>query len=193
LYPYYPYYDKEIIGEEQPISFPPQEQEQQPGLEYPMKPNPIAENPNYQAADKLKEKVAIITGGDSGIGRATAIAFAKEGADVVIVYLHEHEDAEATKQRIEQLGQRCLAIPIDLRMEEASIHVVNQTIEIFGRIDILVNNHAVQFVQESILDITREQLENTFSTNVFSFFYLKQARKLPLQASEGRSPRVRGR
>lgn len=163
------------MGEEQLISFPPQEQEQQPGLEYPMKPNPIAENPNYQAADKLKEKVAIITGGDSGIGRATAIAFAKEGADVVIVYLHEHEDAEATKQRIEQLGQRCLAIPIDLRMEQASTHVVNQTIENFGRIDILVNNHAVQFVQESILDITREQLENTFSTNVFSFFYMIKA------------------
>lgn len=175
VYPYYPYYDKETKCEEQPISFPPQEQDRQPGFEYLMKPNPISENLNYQAAEKLKEKVAIITGGDSGIGRATAIAFAKEGADVVMVYLDEHEDAAATKERIEQLGQRCLAIPIDLRIEESSANVVNQTIETFGRIDILVNNHAVQFVQESILDITSEQLENTFSTNVFSYFYLIKA------------------
>ncbi|GAE34512.1 SDR family oxidoreductase [Halalkalibacter akibai] len=175
MYPYYPYYNKETKCEEQPIAFPAQEQDRQPGLEYVMKPLPISENPNYKAAGKLKDKVAIITGGDSGIGRATAIAFAKEGADVVIVYLDEHRDAEATKQRVEQLGSKCVTIPIDLRKEQASTTVVKQTIETFGRIDILVNNHAVQFVQESILDISSEQLMNTFNTNVFSYFHMIKA------------------
>ncbi|MBP3952716.1 SDR family oxidoreductase [Bacillus sp. YZJH907-2] len=171
----YPYYDKELNCEEQLISFPPQEQPRQPGLEYVMEPNPISENPHYQGAGKLENKVAIITGGDSGIGRATAIAFAKEGADVVIVYLDEHEDALSTKKRVEELGRKCLPIAADLRVEGNSRKVVEQTIDNFNRIDILVNNIAIQIVQESILDITSEQLENTFMTNVFSYFYMTKA------------------
>lgn len=175
MYPMYPYYDKELNCEEQLISFPPQEQPRQPGLEYVMEPNPISENPHYQGAGKLENKVAIITGGDSGIGRATAIAFAKEGADVVIVYLDEHEDALSTKKRVEELGRKCLPIAADLRVEGNSKKVVEQTIDNFNRIDILVNNIAIQIVQESILDITSEQLENTFMTNVFSYFYMTKA------------------
>nr|WP_246880065.1 SDR family oxidoreductase [Bacillus suaedae] len=175
MYPMYPYYDKELNCEEQLISFPPQEQPRQPGLEYVMEPNPISENPHYQGAGKLENKVAIITGGDSGIGRATAIAFAKEGADVVIVYLDEHEDALSTKKRVEELGRKCLPIAADLRVEGNSRKVVEQTIDNFNRIDILVNNIAIQIVQESILDITSEQLENTFMTNVFSYFYMTKA------------------
>lgn len=175
MYPMYPYYDKELNCEEQLISFPPQEQPRQPGLEYVMEPNPISENPHYQGAGKLENKVAIITGGDSGIGRATAIAFAKEGADVVIVYLDEHEDALSTKKRVEELGRKCLPIAADLRVEGNSKKVVEQTIDTFNRIDILVNNIAIQIVQESILDISSEQLENTFMTNVFSYFYMTKA------------------
>lgn len=182
MYPVYPYYDKETKCIEQPISFPPQEQDQQPGLEYPMIPNPISENPHYVGSGRLKNKVAIITGGDSGIGRATAIAFAKEGAHVVIAYLNEHKDAEATKKRIEELEQKCLLIAIDLRHEEASEEVVKQTIDSFGRLDVLVNNHAVQFVQESILDITSDQLKMTFETNVYPFFYMTKA-ALPFMQS----------
>ncbi|MDT8861920.1 SDR family oxidoreductase [Alkalihalobacillus sp. MEB130] len=184
MYPVYPYYDKETKCEEQPITFPPQEQEQQPGLEYPMIPNPIAENPHYVGSGKLQDKVAIITGGDSGIGRATAIAFAKEGADIVMIYLNEHKDAEATKRRIEEIGRDCLSIAIDLREEAASTEVVKQTIDKFNRIDILINNHAVQFVQKSILDITKEQLMTTFETNVYPFFFMSKAVLPYLQAGD---------
>lgn len=140
-----------------------------------MVPPPIAENREYCGSGKLEGKVAIITGGDSGIGRAAAIAFAKEGADVVIVYLNEHRDAKATKERIAELGQRCLAIAGDLRDEAVAGQVAAKTMDRFGRIDILVNNHGVQFPQCSILDITAEQLDNTFRTNIYGFFYLTKA------------------
>jgi NAD(P)-dependent dehydrogenase (short-subunit alcohol dehydrogenase family) len=175
MYPKYPYYGKVTKCEEQPIAFPPQHQDVQPGLEYLMNPPPIAENFDYLGSGKLAGKVAIITGGDSGIGRAVAIAYAKEGADVVIVYLYEHEDAQQTQLRIEELGQRCLAIAGDLRDEVLSYQVVEQTLQVFGKIDILVNNHGVQFPQCSIMDITAEQLDNTFRTNVYAFFYLTKA------------------
>ncbi|MDQ0256979.1 NAD(P)-dependent dehydrogenase (short-subunit alcohol dehydrogenase family) [Evansella vedderi] len=175
MYPQYPYYDKEVECEEKPISFPPQHQEQHPGLEYPMVPRPIAENPNYTGSHKLHDKVAIITGGDSGIGRAAAIAFAKEGAHVVIVYYNEHRDAEETKERIHQLGRSCLTISGDLKEERFSYHVVQQTMQTFGQIDILVNNAAVQYPKKSILDISTEQLETTFRTNIFSFFHMTKA------------------
>jgi NAD(P)-dependent dehydrogenase (short-subunit alcohol dehydrogenase family) len=158
-----------------PIAFPPQEQQRQPGYEYEMTPLPISENPAYQGSGKLRGKVAIITGGDSGIGRAVAYSYVKEGAKVVIVYLDEHRDAQATAQRIRELGGESLLIPIDLREERSAQVVVEKTLEAFGKIDILVNNHAVQFVQKSILDITAEQLLNTFQTNIFSFFYLVKA------------------
>ena len=153
------------------VQFPPQHQECQPGLEYIMMPRPISNNPYSRGSGKLQGKVAIITGGDSGIGRAIAYAFAKEGADITISYLNEEEDACETKAFVEQMGRRCLLVPGDLKNEEMSKIVVEKTIECYGKIDILVNNHAVQFVQNSILDITSEQLDLTFRTNVYPFFY----------------------
>ena len=174
-YPIYPYYSKETVCTEKIIAFPPQHQDQQPGLEYLMNPRPIFDNPSYQGSGKLRNKVAIITGGDSGIGRAAAVAFAKEGANVVIVYLYEVPDAEETKRHIEQLGGRCLAIQADLRHKVESAPIVERTLQAFGKLDVLVNNIGVQFPQQSLLDITEEQLLNTFSTNIFSFFYMTQA------------------
>ena len=175
MYPKYPYYGIKQKCKEQPISFPPQHQDVQPGLEYRMVPLPISENPDYRGSGKLEGKVAIITGGDSGIGRAVAIAYAKEGADVTIVYLYEHQDAKDTQARIEEIGKRCLMIAGDLREEAFSYQVVEQTIECFGKIDILINNHGVQFPQCSIMDISAEQLDNTFRTNIYSFFYMTKA------------------
>lgn len=175
MYPVYPYYSVRTKCEETPIAFPPQHQDRQPGLESLMVPRPISENPAYRGSQKLQGKVAIITGGDSGIGRAVAIAFAKEGADVAIVYLYEHEDAEETKRLVEQWGRTCLPIACDLQDERASHMVVEQTLACFGRVDILINNCGVQYPQESILDITDEQLHHTFRTNIFSFFYMIKA------------------
>ncbi|CEQ29737.1 dehydrogenase [[Clostridium] sordellii] len=157
------------------ILFPQQHQDSQPGLEYIMEPRPISDNPYYIGSCKLQGKVAIITGGDSGIGRAVAYAFAKEGADIAISYLCEHKDANETKENIERLGRKCILIPGDLKKEEMSKVVVEKTIKYFGKIDILVNNHGVQFIQESILDITAEQLDETFKTNIYSFFYMTKA------------------
>jgi NAD(P)-dependent dehydrogenase (short-subunit alcohol dehydrogenase family) len=174
-YPLYPYYSKETKCEEKPLTFPPQHQEQQPGLEYLMNPRPIFENPAYKGSSKLENKVAIITGGDSGIGRAVAVAFAKEGADVVIAYLYEHQDAEETKARVEQLGRRCMTIPTDLRFKENCTRVVDRTIETFGNLNILVNNCAVQYPQQKLTDISEEQLIHTFATNIFSYFFMTQA------------------
>lgn len=175
MYPVYHYYNAQKECKEVPVAFPPQHQNIQPGYEYMMAPRPISENPAYSGSGKLKDKVAIITGGDSGIGRAVAYAFVKEGASVVIVYLNEHQDAAETEQRIGELGGEAHFIAADLRDENTSSYVVEQTLKKFGKIDILVNNHAVQFVQKSILDITKEQLENTFQTNIFSYFYLTKA------------------
>ncbi|MED3550626.1 SDR family oxidoreductase [Cytobacillus praedii] len=168
-------YGYQKVCKNQPIAFPPQHQQTQPGLEYLMVPKPISENPSYKGSGKLKGKVAIITGGDSGIGRAVSYAFAKEGAKVVIVYLNEHKDAKETEQRIKELGGECLLISGDLKEEKMSQQVVQQTLQAFGRIDILINNHAIQYVRKSILEITKEQLEQTFQTNIFSFFYLTKA------------------
>jgi NAD(P)-dependent dehydrogenase (short-subunit alcohol dehydrogenase family) len=158
-----------------PKRVPPQHQDIQPGIESIMVPRPIFENPAYVGSGKLHGKVALITGGDSGIGRAVAIAFAKEGADVVIVYLYEHSDAAETKAYVEQLGRRCLAIAADIRHSAYCNHIVEQTIQHFGKLDILVNNAGVQYPQKCLEDITDEQLEHTFRTNIFSFFYLTRA------------------
>ncbi|MFC5471234.1 SDR family oxidoreductase [Cohnella suwonensis] len=158
-----------------PIYYPPQYQPQQPGIESIMVPRPVSENPAYVGSGKLRDKVAIITGGDSGIGRAVAYAFAKEGADLVVVYYNEHGDAQETQARINQLGRRCLTIAGDIGEETFCSHVVEQTIRTFGRIDCLINNAAVQYYQESIEGITREQLERTFRTNIFAMFYLTKA------------------
>jgi NAD(P)-dependent dehydrogenase (short-subunit alcohol dehydrogenase family) len=174
-YPMYPYYGKETKCEEKPSAFPPQHQDQQPGLEYLMNPRPIYDNPSYTGSQKLQNKVAVITGGDSGIGRAVAVAFAKEGADIVIAYLYEQHDAEETKARIEQMGRKCIAIAADLRFKENCRKVVEQTIQAFGKLDILVNNIAVQYPQEKLTDISEEQLINTFATTIFSYFFMTQA------------------
>lgn len=175
MYPVYPYYSYKKEFKQTPIAFPPQHQNIHPGYEYVMVPRPISENPSYMGSEKLRGKVAIVTGGDSGIGRAVSYAFVKEGAKVAIVYLNEHQDARETEERIKQLGGECILIPIDMKEEESSDFVVKQTLQAFGKIDIVINNHAVQYVQESILDITKEQLEKTFQTNVFAFFYLTKA------------------
>ena len=175
MYPIYKSIGTKEVCEEVKVLFPPQHQEVQPGMEYLMQPRPISYNPYYTGSCKLKNKVAIITGGDSGIGRAVAYLFAIEGADIAISYLNEHKDANETKEFIENLGRKCLLIPGDLKDEEMSTTVVQKTIECFGKIDILVNNHAVQFVQNSILDISSEQLDFTFKTNVYPFFYMTKA------------------
>ncbi len=155
------------------FSFPPQHQEIQPGLEYIMEPRPVSECGD--CGQKLKHKVAIITGGDSGIGRAVAYEFVKEGAAVVIVYYDEERDAKETAERIQQLGGKCLLIQGDLKDRGFAGRCAEQAIRCFGRIDILVNNHAVQFVRRSILDISQEQLELVFQNNIISFFYMIQS------------------
>ncbi|MBS4538427.1 SDR family oxidoreductase [Clostridium sp. D2Q-11] len=175
MYPSYPYFGYERECEEVPITFPPQHQPCQPGLEYLMEPRPIYDNPDYKGSGKLKGKVALITGGDSGIGRAVSVSFAKEGADIAIVYLYERRDALETKRVVESLGSCCLLIEGDLRDKRFCYDLVEETIDEYEQLDILVNNAAVQFTQESILDISSEQLEDTFKTNVFSYFYVTQA------------------
>lgn len=175
MIPKYPYYSYEEKCEQVPITFPPQHQNMQPGLEYLMNPIPISDNPDYKGSGKLAGKVAIITGGDSGIGRAVAIGFAKEGANLVIAYLYEREDAEATKRMVEQYGQKCLLIEGDLRRPDFCIEVINKAVESFGRLDILVMNQGVQFPQDEIEKISNEQLETTYQTNIFPMFYLTKA------------------
>ncbi|HEU5015953.1 MAG TPA: SDR family oxidoreductase [Roseiflexaceae bacterium] len=153
----------------------PQHQDRQPGLESQMMPKPNADDPSYQGSGKLRDKAAIITGGDSGIGRAVAIAFAKEGADVAIVYLNEHEDAEETRRRVEQHGRRCITIAGDIGDESFCQQAVKQAVNDLGRLDILVNNAAEQHPQDSITKISAEQLERTFRTNIFGMFFMTKA------------------
>jgi NAD(P)-dependent dehydrogenase (short-subunit alcohol dehydrogenase family) len=163
-----------MSGEQEQLQ-PPQEQERRPGLESDMTPQPKAEDRSYRGSGKLQGKVALITGGDSGIGRAVAIVYAKEGADVAICYLNEHEDANETKRHVEQEGRRCLLIAGDIGDESHCQQVVEQTISELGKLDILVNNAAEQHPQDSIEDISAEQLERTFRTNIFAMFYLVKA------------------
>ena len=174
-YPIIPYVGFKNENVRTPITFIAQHQNVQPGMEYEMKPAPIFENPNYVTSNKLKDKVVIISGGDSGIGRAISVLFAKEGADIVINYLNEHEDANYTKKIIEECGRKCLLISGDLRDENLSSYIVDTTLKTFGKIDVLINNCGIQFPQNSILDISSKQLKDTFETNFFTFFYLTRA------------------
>jgi NAD(P)-dependent dehydrogenase (short-subunit alcohol dehydrogenase family) len=154
---------------------PPQHQQQQPGREHKMKPRPRAEDEKHRGSGKLQDKVAVITGGDSGIGRAVAIAFAKEGADVSVIYLEEQKDANETKRLVEERGRKCLLIEGDVGQEDFCRTAVEQTAKEFGRLDIVVNNAAEQHLQDSIEKITEKQLERTFRTNIFSFFFMTKA------------------
>ncbi|WP_431089671.1 SDR family oxidoreductase [Paenibacillus sp. 8b26] len=156
-------------------TLPPQHQEQQPGVESKMSPAPQFEKSTYKAAGKLTGKVALITGGDSGIGRAVAVTYAKEGADVAIIYLNEHKDAEETKRQVEQEGRKCVLIPGDIGDDQFAKKAVQQTVNELGKLDIVVNNAAEQHPQQKLEDITKEQLERTFRTNIFGMFFLTQA------------------
>lgn len=155
--------------------FPPQQQDEQPGREHEMTPEPSFEKPEYKGSGKLKGQAALITGGDSGIGRAVAVLYAREGADVAIAYLEEDRDAETTKEAVEAEGVRCLLLKADVRQKSECRRIVQETVDAFGRLDVLVNNAAVQYPKDSILDISEDQLEDTFRTNIFAMFFTVQA------------------
>ena len=153
----------------------PRQRQSQPGSEAKMKPRPKVERRSDRRVERLKGKVALITGGDSGIGRAVAVAFAREGADVAILYLNEHRDAAETRRMVEEEGRRCLAIAGDIGDETFCKRAVSRVVATLDRLDILVNNAAEQHERESIRDISSEQLERTFRTNIFAMFYLSKA------------------
>lgn len=156
---------------------PAQSQKRKPALESEMNPKPIYDRDSYKGSDKLKGKVALITGGDSGIGRAVAVLYAKEGADVAIAYLDEQNDAEKTKSLVEAQGQKCLLLPGDISSEQHCQEIVKKTVDELGRLDILVNNAAEQYMEdpETLEDIDSARLGSIFSTNIFAMFYLCKA------------------
>lgn len=156
-----------------------------PGMQKKMKPLPKVENSTYKGSGKLIGKVAVITGGDSGIGQAVAVAFAKEGADIVVVYLKEHSDAKETKRLVEEKGKACLLIAGDLGSEKFCKDVVKKTLSEYGKLNILVNNSAEQHPQKSIEDITEKQLEKTFRTNIFSYFFMTKMALKSLEKVKG--------
>jgi NAD(P)-dependent dehydrogenase (short-subunit alcohol dehydrogenase family) len=165
---------------------PAQAQERQPGRESEMTPRPVFIREDYKGSGKLRGKAAIVTGGDSGIGRAVAVHFAREGADVAIVYLEEHGDARETQALIEKEGSRSLAFAGDVGSPAFCRETVEKTLAAFGRVDVLVNNAAEQHRRTDLREISPEQLEKTFRTNVFSFFYMAQAALPALEENEGR-------
>lgn len=159
-----------------PTNFPAQEQNEQPGLEYEMNPLPIYDDPAYNKKGNLLEnKVAIITGGDSGIGKAVAIAYAYQGADVAIVYLNENKDANETKKIIDGLGKKCTLIAGDISDSAFCDNVLKKTIEEYGKVDILVNIAAVQYECTDLKQLTNENFDKTFKTNVYGTFYMTRA------------------
>lgn len=155
-------------------TLPPQQQPE-PGKESEMSPRPEYRGEDYKAAGKLKGKVAIITGGDSGIGRSVAVLYAREGADVAILYLDQHQDAEQTKRVVEEQGRKCLTFAGDVADRDVCRKVIDETLSAFGKLDILVNNAAEQHPQEKLEDISEEQWEKTFRTNIFGMFQMTKA------------------
>lgn len=149
-----------------------QSQSVQPGIESLMDPRPIFDNPNYVGSGKLKDKVIIVTGGDSGLGRAASVAFAKEGANLIIPYYNEHDDARETKEYIENLGRECLLLSGDISDKNFCKYVVHEAIKKFGKIDVLVNNAGVQFQSDSLVAIDDDQFDRTIKVNVYGMFYL---------------------
>lgn len=154
---------------------PARSQSRQPGRESRMEPAPVFENPVFQGSGRLFGRVALVTGGDSGIGRAVAVAFAREGADVIILHLEEDRDAAITKALVEEKGGRCLVIRCDVSRKTACARAVEKAIKTFGRLDVLVNNAAEQHPRKTITEITEQQLLKTFRTNIFSMFFLSAA------------------
>jgi len=168
---------REEVGRlEQPMSPMPPQQQRKPGIEAKLEPRPRYQAPLYKGAGKLEKKVALITGGDSGIGRAVAVLFAREGADVAFTFLKaEKQDAEETKRAVEAEGQRAYAMPGDVSNAKVCKKLVQQTIDEFGRLDILVNNAAFQQHQESLEEVTEEQWDRTFKTNIYGYFFMTRA------------------
>ena len=153
----------------------PAQHQRKPGLESELEPRPRYKAPHYRGSGKLENRVALITGGDSGIGRAVAVLFAREGADVAIVYLDEHEDAEETRRAVEEEGRRALLLPGDVSDSEFCDGAVERTVKELGKLDVLVNNAAFQQHADDIADISDEQWERTFRTNIFGYFYMARA------------------
>jgi NAD(P)-dependent dehydrogenase (short-subunit alcohol dehydrogenase family) len=161
--------------EQKPTDLPGETQSYQPGSESDMSVKPEYINPDYQASGRLKDKVALITGGDSGIGRAVSVHYAKEGADVAIVYLDEDTDAEDTKRLVEQEGRRCILFKGDIKSSSFCKEAVEKTVAQLGKLNILVNNAAVQFPTEDFQSIDDKQLDDTFRTNIFAHFHFASA------------------
>jgi len=155
--------------------FPPQQQKKHPGIEAEMKPEPLYLAEWYKGSGKLQDKAALITGGDSGIGRSVAILFAREGCDVAISYLDEHQDAEKTKSLVEKEGRKCILLSGDISVKTNCDKLVSDTVKAFGKLDILVNNAAMQRECKTICDISEEQLDKTFRTNIYAMFWLSSA------------------
>jgi len=164
-----------MCPEQNETTLPPQQQTLQPGSEQAMHPAPESAGRDYLPAGKLKGRCAIITGGDSGIGRAVAVAFAKEGADVLIAYLDEHEDARETERLVQEAGRRCVRVAGDIGDEAHAQTLTQRAMQAFGKLDILVNNAAEQHTAKSLEEIDSAQLERTFRTNFFGYFYLARA------------------
>ena len=161
---------------EQPMSPMPPQHQRKPGIEAKLDPRPRYKAPHYRGAEKLKDKVALITGGDSGIGRAVAVLFAREGADVAFTFLKdEKQDAEETKRAVEEEGRRAFPLAGDVRDAKVCKRLVEQTVDEFGKLDILVNNAAFQQHQETLEDVSEEQWDRTFKTNIYAYFFMTKA------------------
>jgi NAD(P)-dependent dehydrogenase (short-subunit alcohol dehydrogenase family) len=174
-----------MSDQKKPDQVPGQTQSKQPGEEKKMTPKPQAEKSSHRGSGRLEGRVALITGGDSGIGRAVAIAFAKEGCDVAVSYLNEHDDAKETAERVRELGRKCELLPGDVGDSKLCQELVERTVKTLGRLDILVNNAAEQHPKKSVTEISDEQLERTFRTNIFSQFYLVRAALPHLRRQKG--------